>query len=68
MIISEFSTLTLSRAELKLKKLTSLLAINQVDALISVIGVSVLINRLITSLIPTGSLTLIMLLNSISRS
>ena len=68
MIIREFSTLTLSRTELKLKKLVSLLEINQVEVLISVRGLSTLLNRLITSLISTGSLTLIMLLKSISRS
>jgi hypothetical protein len=68
MIIREFSTLTLSRIELKLKKLVSLLEINQVEVLISVRGLSTLLNRLITSLISTGSLTLIMLLKSISRS
>jgi len=68
MIISEFSTLTLSSVELRLKKLTSLLEINQVDAFISVIDVSVQLNRLAISLISTGSLTLVMLLNSISRS
>jgi hypothetical protein len=68
MIIREFPTLTLSRIELKLKKLVSLLEINQVEVLISVRGLSTLLNRLITSLISTGSLTLIMLLKSISRS
>jgi hypothetical protein len=68
MIIREFSTPTLSRIELKLKKLVSLLEINQVEVLISVRGLSTLLNRLITSLISTGSLTLIMLLKSISRS